>query len=425
MTYNREQIAGNIGFTSIIDSKFKTNTIKINFITNMSADKDAENSLAVGILATSNSKYKTLAELSSKLGSLYGSSIYADVKKRGDIQILSFGASWLDNRYALENEDITAEMLEIISDCIFRPNCNDSEFDSNSFSIRKNDLLDKIEAEINNKRGYAISKASEIAFKGEPAECSCYGKKENAEAADSSSTYKAYLDLMKNAQIEIFFVAPEDNPKVMKKLANEFKAIEFKAIERNADTKYNFTSSSPAKKNVENVTEQLDVSQSKLVMAFKSDSDDKIALKFLSTIYGETPFSKLFANVREKLSLCYYCASSYANSKNALFVDSGVEKANVEKAKSEILNQLEEIKKGNFEQSDIDNSVLSLENALIAVGDIPSSYISWYFNRFCEGDSMTPQEICNKYKAVTKERIIDAAASLKLDTVYLMTQKEV
>ena len=111
MTYNREQIAGNIGFTSIIDSKFKTNTIKINFITNMSADKAAENSLAVGILATSNSKYKTLAELSSKLGSLYGSSIYADVKKRGDIQILSFGASWLDNRYALENEDITAEML--------------------------------------------------------------------------------------------------------------------------------------------------------------------------------------------------------------------------------------------------------------------------------------------------------------------------
>lgn len=102
-----------------------------------------------------------------------------------------------------------------------------------------------------------------------------------------------------------------------------------------------------------------------------------------------------------------------------------MEKANVEKAKSEILNQLEEIKKGNFEQSDIDNSVLSLENALIAVGDIPSSYISWYFNRFCEGDSMTPQEICNKYKAVTKERIINAAASLMLDTVYLMTQKEV
>ena len=59
-----------------------------------------------------------------------------------------------------------------------------------------------------------------------PLYVSCYGKKENAEAADSSSTYKAYLDLMKNAQIEIFFVAPEDNPKVMKKLANEFKVVE-------------------------------------------------------------------------------------------------------------------------------------------------------------------------------------------------------
>ena len=74
--------------------------------------------------------------------------------------------------------------IQMPEDLLLKMSKLGSEFDSTSFSIRKNDLLDKIEAEINNKRGYAISKASEIAFKGEPAECSCYGKKENAEAAN-------------------------------------------------------------------------------------------------------------------------------------------------------------------------------------------------------------------------------------------------
>ena len=76
--------------------------------------------------------------------------------------------------------------------------------------------------------------------------------------------------------------------------------------------------------------------------------------------------------------------------------DKGCGIENIEKAKEEILNQLEEIKKGNFEQSDIDNSLMSLDNALTAVGDVPSSYIGWYFGRFCEGDSASPEEIAEK-----------------------------
>lgn len=419
MIYKREQLADNIGYTAIVDKKFKTDVLSVKFITDLCPETNAENSIAVGTLATSNMKYKTLAELTSKLASLYGSSVYADVKKRGDIQVLSVGASWLDNAYALENEDITSEMLEIVSDCIFRPNVDGESFDEASFNIRKNDLLDKIDAEINNKRGYAVSQAFETAFRGEPAEYSCYGKRAQAETSTSASAYKAYLELLKNAQIEIFFVSPQENKSVKEKLAAEFAAIE-----RSAPKTYRFTSNSKAKAAAEYAEEKLDVNQSKMVLVFKSDNEDKEALKLMSTIYGETPFSKLFANVREKLSLCYYCASGYINSKNALSVDSGVETVNIEKAKEEILNQLEEIKKGNFEQSDIDNSLMSLDNALTAVGDVPSSYIGWYFGRFCEGDSASPEEIAEKYRAVTKERIIEAAKSLVLDTVYVMSPKE-
>ncbi len=420
MKYTREQLTDNIGFTAIIDPKFKTNTISVKFITDLCKETNSENSIAVGILATSNAKYKTLAELTAKLSSLYGSSVYADVKKRGDIQVLSLGASWIDNSFTIGNEDINSEMIEIFSDCIFHPNADGEKFDLASFNIRKNDLLDKIEAEINNRRGYAISQALETAFCGEPAAYSPCGKRDEAEAVTPESAFKAYKNLMKDAQIEIFFVSPSENNTIKEKLASEFAQIE-----RSAPKKYGFSSLSSAKGTVANPTEELDVNQAKMVMVLKSDLVDEPAMKLMSTILGETPFSKLFANVREKLSLCYYCASSFIGSKNSVTIDSGIETSNIKKAETEILNQLEDIKNGNFELSDIENSVLTLEDGLTAVGDVPSGYISWYFSRFCEGDFISPLDILEKFRTVSKERIIEAAKSLKLDTIYLMVPKEV
>jgi predicted Zn-dependent peptidase len=147
-------------------------------------------------------------------------------------------------------------------------------------------------------------------------------------------------------------------------------------------------------------------------------------MKLLSTIYGETPVSKLFMNVREKMSLCYYCACRTVASKGALTVDSGVERENIEKAKTEIIRQLDEIRQGNITDEELESALLSLDNALTQVGDTPNSYSSWYFERFCDGNIVTPEQQFTEYKNVTKARIVQAANSLSLDSVYLMLDKE-
>lgn len=418
MKYNRHELAGNIGFSSVIDPKFKTNSLVIRFITELNSSKTADNAVGIGTLSASNSKYKTLAELNERLSSLYGAALSSSAKKRGDIQILSIGASWINNKYAIDGEDITGEMLDIICDCVFSPNADGESFDEASFKITKKDLVDKIESEINNKRGYALSRASEIAFRGEPAENSCYGTKETAEKVTSETSYKAYLRLLKEAQIEIMYIAPEESKAVEERLMGEFSKLE-------RDSKSNsFTAPSIAKSTVERASDELDVNQSKMVLTFKTTSEDRYALKLLSMIYGETPVSKLFMNVREKMSLCYYCASRIVGSKRTLMVDSGVEKCNIEKAENEILRQLDEIRKGNFSDEELNNALASLDNALTAVGDTPSSYSLWYFERFCDNNIITPQQQLEEYKAVTRERIVVAAKSLTLDSIYLMLNKE-
>ena len=419
MTYNRTDLGSGIGFTSIIDSKFKTCSIAVYFLTELSAETAAVNNLAVSILTVSNSKYRTYAALSEKLSELYGAGLSSSTRKKGDAQTLCIKASWLDNKYAIDGEDIGGEMKELLKDCLFAPNAENGAFDEESFRIVQKDLLDNISSELNDKRAYAMMQAAKIAYRGEPAATSSYGIKEAALAAEPKDTYRAYNELLKSAQIEIYYVSPEKDDSFAEMFRESFKSI------KRTPKSVVFRNHSPLKSEVETVSEEFDVNQCKAVLTFKTDSDDKYALKMLSIIYGEMPFSKLFLNVREKLSLCYYCSSTSVSVKGSFFVDIGVERTNIEKAKAEILAQLEEIKNGNISDEELTSSIMALDNAVLQIGDTPSSYIGWYFDCFCDKDLITPEEHFKRFTEVTKERIIQAARSLSPDSIYLMLSKEV
>ena len=116
MNYKRKIIGENIGFSTVIDEKFNTCYLNIRLITELSDDTAAANAVAMGCLVYSNSRLKTLKEMSEQLSSLYGASISSSFPKRGDLQILGMSASWICSRFALDNEDIDRKMLEIIGD---------------------------------------------------------------------------------------------------------------------------------------------------------------------------------------------------------------------------------------------------------------------------------------------------------------------
>lgn len=418
--YLRKTFDGGIGYTTIIDPKFKIQRVHVAFLTELNEKTASENAMAAGILGSSSSKYKNISEITAKLNSLYGANINIDISKVSDNQKLGIGVSSICSKYALDGEDINTEVLSILLECIFSPNAHMNsktgkmEFAAEPFDFRKKDLLDSIESEINNKRGYAIMQAQKSAYKNESCANSSYGTKETANAVTPQSAYEAYENLLNNAQIEIYYVGAEEN-----KTAEKMISDAFSKLQRNAE-EIKFNSPSPLKKEICRANEKLDVNQCKMVMAFKSNCDDYDAVKLMNTIFGATPFSKLFVNVREKQSLCYYCASRYSRFKKTILVDCGVEDENVEKTEKEILNQLEEIKKGNFSDEDMKNSVLSILNSLKSVGDTTSSYIGWYFSCYAIGEVTQPEEEAKRTSAVTKERIIEAAKSFELDTVYVM-----
>lgn len=418
MNYKRISLGDNIGFSTVIDEKFNTCSVSVKLITELSPETAAAKYLAADILSISNSRITTLAEMNERLSALYGASIGSSCTSRGDLQPVHFSASWIHDRFAIDGESITAEMLEIILDCLFSPNVVDGAFEEEAFRIAQNDLLDTIDGQINDKRSYAISQLQKRAFEGEPAGYPETGTREDAENATAADAYRVYRELMRTAQVEIFYVAPEENNDVAEMFRKAFAGIE------RCSRAYKFRSPSPIKPETAVSEETLDVRQSKFAIALKSSSDDIFALKLLSVILGGTPSSKLFVNVREKQSLCYYCACRYSETKNYLLIDCGVEHDKIQAAYDEICRQIDQVKQGCITDEEIEAALLSLENGCLAVCDTPSGCIGWYFDVFCSGEIITPEEHFRRMSQVTRERLMDAAGSLTTDTIYKMLSRE-
>lgn len=414
----REVIADGVAFSEIVDSKIKTSVLKIKFITELS-EKDAPlNSMAAMLIGASNSKIKTYSEMSDRLNALYGSSLYTDTSKSGDCQFISFTADCIDNRFALESEDILGDLLDIAHDCIFNPNVSDGGFDRTEFELKRRELIESIYAEINNKRGYALLRSQKYIFENEPCAFPQYGTVENAEKITPQEVYEAFERLVKTAVTEIYFVSASENPSVKERFRKAFSAVE-----RNPQ-KPALRTVSPLKSEVCHASDTVEMKQSKVIMAFKTQSDNKNACTVASRMFGGTTFSKLFTNVREKMSLCYYCSAGYIYSKGTMLVDSGVEKENTEKLTSEVINQLNGLKNGEFTDAELQDTKLYMINSVKSVNDSPNQIINWYFSGYCAGEMISPEEYISRISAVTREEVIEAAKSFELDTVYVMEAAE-
>lgn len=418
VNYSREKIADGIHYSTIINKRFKVDSIAVHLITELSREKASLNAVIPTVLSDTNAKLPTLTEFNKKLNSLYGASLIGRYTKYGDGQSLLLIGGGINGRYAFDGEKVMEEIASIISDCLTDPHLENGVFYEKDFALKKQELLDAIDAEINEKRSYAFKRANLRIYEGEPAAFSCSGDRDQAEKLTAASAFEQYGNLLKTAQIEVFFIGSEPNDTCKKLLTDTLLKID-----RNygGDVK---SKKSPLKPDVCRVTETHDVAQSKMVMAFKTDFGNPAVMQLMNSVYGGTPFSKLFMNVREKLSLCYYCSSGYNDKKGVLYVDSGIEHANAKKAEEEILNQLEAMKKGDFTEDELENARGTVLNGLKGVNDTIPALGGWYMERICSGDIFSPEEQAERIKRVTREEIIAAANSLKLDTVYVLTGKE-
>ena len=414
----RRQIAAGVYFSRITDKRYKKNRISVAFSTQLSEDTATENVIVPVLLTKCNSKLPTYKAFNNKMSRLYASGIGGTAGRQYDLQTISFGAYYLDDIYALSGEKMTGIMTDILIDCLTSPVTENGVFSEKFVELEKKTVIDNIETAINDKRSYAIERAMKTICKGEPASVCSYGTVEKAKLITPDSAYKAYRRMLETMPCEIICTGCSDFDGVAEKFAAAFEKAGRHDIENTT------IALSPVKTQTEEVTERLTVNQSKLVLGFKSHSDDDAALVLLQKIFGGTTSSKLFRNVREKMSLCYYCSAARNDLKGIMLVNSGVENENIEKTKEAVIDQLEEIKNGNFTNEDINFAEMAIKNDFKSVADSAGNVSNWYFDCIRKNDIVTPEEKLGRYLGVSKERIIAAAKSMVLDSVYVLTGNE-
>ncbi len=414
--FNKTELSEGTEFCSVYADGFKSTCVSVNFVVPLGEDASLF-ALVPNVLSRSSRKYPDLSSIERKLANLYGAELVVDVSKTGENQVIKMAVSCIDDRFALDGEVIASECSDLLFELVFAPNVKNGAFSEDDVKSEKRLLAERLYAEQSDKRSYAKNKCEELMFSEEAYGIHRFGDLESIEKITPKTLYDAYCKLLETAKIVVCVSGNTDSDAVLRNFTQAVKNIkrsiclgETLFVEKAEDVQY--------------AKEKESVKQGKLVLGFrmgmKDANDNYAARRVMVDLFGGSPHSKLFTVVREKMSLCYYCSARMIRAKGIMFVQSGIESFNEEKAKEAILQQLEDVKNGNFTQNDIDSSVKALEDSFKSVTDSPEALDSWFMSQCVSSAYKYPEQFIEEFKSVTKEEIVKAAQDVTLDTVFML-----
>ena len=280
-------------------------------------------------------------------------------------------------------------------------------------------LLDSIRSIRNDKRDWADLRLLQEMCRYEPYGVSRLGDEAAAAAINNQKLHAYSQQMMAASRLELFYCGSAPISRVEDALLEAFAALPRGAGQ---DPEPPRAVAAPVEPHI--IHEAMDVTQGKLSMGFRCATDDVPAMILANLLFGGTSNSKLFMNVREKLSLCYYASSTYVRSKGILTVSSGIETADYQRALDEILHQLHEIRDGHWEPWELEGARSTMRSALTSLSDSQGALENYCLGQAATGQSEDPETMQRLLDQVTPERIRAAAQSVTLDTVYFLHGKE-
>ncbi len=417
----RKNISPSLSLSAIQTDKFKTETLSVSLLTPIDKKLSPAMLLVLSILKRGNKMFKTQGELNLRLDELYATSISVKSQRLGNANVLGFSAEMLCEEYTDGKTDIFGGTLEVLCQMLFCPLTDEKGgFLPSYIESEKGNQCDAIEAQINNPRAYASKRCREIMFEGDSYGVSLLGTTDGVAAITADELASCYHSLIEDYRYECFYIGPRSADEVENRLRQAFLPnIRQKDCLNVLQT--------VAKKDgyqVRRVTEEMPLAQGKLVLGFRTgihiQSPDFYAMLVMNEIYGGSPVSKLFMNVRERLSLCYYCSASYDIFKGAIFVSCGISPKNKEEAENEILRQLSQMVNGNISEEEFEAAKHSLCNSYLSLSDSPALLEGYYFCRNEFGIDCSTVQCMENIRRVKLSDVIRVAADVTLDTVYFL-----
>ncbi|MDR3209552.1 MAG: insulinase family protein [Oscillospiraceae bacterium] len=420
------KLSPRVTLTCVNTDKFKTGCISVNLITPLSEGDASKNALLPRVLRRGTGLHPDMESLSEALDELYGARIEPLVRKKGELQCVGFFADFVDDDFLPAGENILERVFTLLGEILLAPRTHGGLLLAEYVDGERQNLIDDIRAAVNNKRAYAVDALVRRMCADEAFGVHRLGSEDAAGAITARNLTPHYQKLIAASRVEVFYCGMA-SPKRVELAAREALAPllgNIKSAEPTTDVRL-----APPTGEARRFTESLDVSQGKLSIGFRLGqtmlAPNYAALAVFNAAFGGAVTSKLFLNVRERLSLCYYASSTIEKHKGLLVVSSGVEFASFDRALEEILAQLDAIRAGDVSDWEFLSAKRAVVTSRCAALDEPRGLEDAYFDQRLAKIPYRPDEFAALAEAVTKDEIIAAANSAILDSIYFLTGTEV
>lgn len=418
MELNTYKIRESVLLDHIRTDRFKKARFTVTFTLPADNENYAKAVLFLPTAMRATQKYPSFATLCRRCDELYAADIADMNSLRSGVCLVGLRAAMLGNEYINEDDriagfDVLDGVMEAMSQILLCPLLRDSDLET-----EKLNLINRINAQMNDPFTFGLRRLREIIMKDIQGVITADKAKEQAKKTDCRMLREFFETVLKRSKLEFFYCGSESAERVRALIEKHFS--ELLCEKKRADIP------KIPQRQAQNivVNESGAYGQSHLLMAFRSgtvlDDGDFYATELMNEIYGEGPISKLFLNVREKRSLCYFCGSGYDETNGIITVGCGINSRDREEAKAEILCQLDEIRKGNISDAELEAAKQSIFSDCREAEDHPEDYEE--FSRMARlfGGPSTIKEYRDGVAKVTKEQISRAAMKTQLDAVYFL-----
>ncbi|MDL2216015.1 insulinase family protein [Ruminococcaceae bacterium OttesenSCG-928-N02] len=407
-------IAPGVRLHSIPGEKFKRARLAMYFITPATREGATKEALLPMVMERGFEECPDASQLSIKLAKMYGAGLSLASFLNGANRVLAFSVSGIQDRYALNGEALTQEYTELLLGVALRPALENGAFIAKEVEIEKQKLSELIAAEINEKRSYCIRQATRSFYAGTPFDVERLGYPEDIAHITPQGLYETYENTLKNAQIEVF-AAGCDTAAVAAALQNAFAGMQRTPA---AVQGAGFVPAAPVREQVE----KMNTVQGKVCMMFTPgqaiEGRERAVMRVAMAVLGSSPTSRLFMNVREKQSLCYYCSAQFVQASATIRIDSGVEHENAQRTQNAIMHEIEMLAQTPPSEEELANAKRSYLNALQTVQDSIAATEGWYFSENVFGSGTPLEEYMGQVQSVTKEEVQAMLAKIKLSVVH-------
>lgn len=421
MEFNRNELMPGVFLSHLRSDKFKTACMSVTLLTQLRRETAAMNAVIPFVLRRGTTRYRDMEQLSRRMDELYGAAVEPVVRRIGEIQCIGFYGSFPEPDYLPGGEALLGDTCALMAQLLLDPATRGGLLLPQYVDSEREKLLDIIRSRMNDKRSYALTRCIEEMCCYEDFAVSRFGSESEAENIHYKKLTRHYRELIQTCPVEIFYCGKTDFKAVSAAMRDAFSAMPRGEIDYDIGTDLRMNA---VEDHVRFVEEEMDVTQGKLVLGFRlgecMEEPDIPALYVFNAVYGSGATSKLFMNVREKLSLCYYASSAVYLHKGIMLVSSGIEFDKLDAARDEILAQLDSVRRGEITDDELRSAKKSVASDLRAVQDSIGELEGFYLSQALDGLDYGPAELAALAEDVTKEDVQAIAESIECDLIYFL-----